>query len=154
MRSHSPRVSSTTCSSSGLAAERRSKLDHSRTAAGGMAQPTFFKETPSSTLAEIAASTQSQLIDASRASQRIRGLASLDEAGPMHLTFFDNQKYAAQLPLTKAGACLVSERFEADLPPHVAVLRSANPFRAFVNLARQMHEDALRPQSWFAEADI
>ena len=62
----------------------------------------------------------------------IRGLASLDEAGPMHLTFFDNLKYADQLASTKAGACLVSPRFEASVPAHVAVLRAAQPFRAFV----------------------
>jgi UDP-3-O-[3-hydroxymyristoyl] glucosamine N-acyltransferase len=39
---------------------------------------------------------------------------ALDEAGPMHLTFFDNLKYVDQLASTKAGACLVSQRFEAD----------------------------------------
>ena len=58
-----------------------------------------------------------------------QGLASLDEAGPMHLTFFDNLKYADQLAATRAGACLVSERFEASVPAHVAVLRAAQPFR-------------------------
>jgi UDP-3-O-[3-hydroxymyristoyl] glucosamine N-acyltransferase len=52
-----------------------------------MAQPTFFEPPPSSTLAEIAASTKAHLVDASRGSQQVRGLASLDEAGPMHLTF-------------------------------------------------------------------
>ena len=40
----------------------------------------------------------------------------------MHLTFFDNLKYADQLAATKAGACLVSPRFEANVPAHVAVL--------------------------------
>ena len=50
----------------------------------------------------------------------------------MHLAFFDNLKYADQLEATKAGACLVSPRFEAQVPPHVAVLRAAQPFRAFV----------------------
>lgn len=114
-----------------------------------MTQPVFFKSPPSSTLAEIAASTGAQLIDASRGSERIKGLASLDQAGPMHLTFFDNHKYAAQLAATKAGACLVNSRFEADVPAHVAVLRSTAPFRAFVKIAREFHADTLRPQSWF-----
>src|SRR2546423_15317787 len=66
----------------------------------------------------------------------------------MHLAFFDNPRYADQLALTKAGACLVSERFEKRVPPHVAVLRAAQPFRAFVRIAREWHGDALRPQSW------
>jgi len=114
-----------------------------------MAQPIFFKQPPSSTLAEIAALTKSVLVDPTRGDHIIRGLASLDEAGPMHLAFFDNPKYADQLALTKAGACLVSPRFEAKVPAHVAVLRAAQPFRAFVQISREWHEDALRPQTWF-----
>jgi UDP-3-O-[3-hydroxymyristoyl] glucosamine N-acyltransferase len=119
-----------------------------------MAQPTFFEQPPSSTLADIAALTGSHLVDASRSGQQVRGLASLDEAGPMHLTFFDNLKYADQLASTKAGACLVHERFEARVPADVAVLRAVQPFRAFVKLARELHDDALRPQSWFGVSGI
>ncbi len=119
-----------------------------------MAQPTFFERPPLSTLADIAALTGAHLFDASLAGQEVRGLASLDEAGPMHLSFFDNLKYADQLASTKAGACLVSPRFEANVPAHVAVLRTAQPFRAFVLVARELHRDALRPQSWFGCAGI
>ena len=119
-----------------------------------MAQPTFFKPSPSSTLADVVALTKAELADPSRAGQQVRGLASLDEAGPMHLTFFDNLKYAGQLALTKAGACLVGARFEADVPGHVAVLRVAQPFREFVKVARQWHGDTLRPESWFDNQGI
>ncbi len=114
-----------------------------------MAQPKFFEPPRSSTLAEFAALTGAHLVDPSRADQKVRGLASLDEAGPMHLAFFDNLKYADELASTKAGACLVSLRFEASVPSHVAVLRAKQPFRAFVQIARELHSDALRPQSWF-----
>src|SRR4051812_24767176 len=108
-----------------------------RIATGRMAQSNFFVAPPPSTLAEIAALTKAQLVDPARAGQTIRGLASLDEAGPMHVAFFDNLKYAGLLASTKAGACLVSPRFETSVPAHVAVLRVAEPFRAFVALARE-----------------
>jgi UDP-3-O-[3-hydroxymyristoyl] glucosamine N-acyltransferase len=114
-----------------------------------MAQPIFFKQHPSSTLAELAALTGAVLADPERGDQVIRGLASLDEAGPMHLAFFDNVRYADQLKTTKAGACLVHPRFEAQVPADVVVLRANQPFRAFVKLSREWHADALRPQSWF-----
>src|SRR5260370_40613560 len=55
-----------------------------RTATGGRAQPNFFKQPPSSMLADIAALTQGQLVDPSRGGLQIRGPASLDESGPMH----------------------------------------------------------------------
>ena len=119
-----------------------------------MAQPTFFERPPSSTLAEIAALTTAHLTDPSLGSRSVRGLAPLDEAGPMHLTFFDNLKYAGQLASTKAGACLVSPRFESRVPAGVAVLRSAQPFRDFVNIARELYKSALRPQSWFGNPGI
>ena len=125
-----------------------------RTATGGMAQPIFFQQPPPSTLADLAALTEAHLADPSRGGQQIRGLASLDEAGPMHLVFFDNLKYADELASTKAGACLVARRFEAGVPAHVAVLRAAHPFREFVKIARALHGDALRPQSWFGSAGI
>jgi UDP-3-O-[3-hydroxymyristoyl] glucosamine N-acyltransferase len=119
-----------------------------------MAQPTFFEQSPSSTLAEVAALTKAHLVDASKGGQAVKGLASLDEAGPMHLTFFDNLKYAGQLASTKAGACLVSARFEASVPAHVVVLRAAQPFRDFVKIARELYSGALRPQSWFGNPGI
>src|SRR3981081_2613712 len=114
-----------------------------------MAQPTFFKQSPPQTLADLAALAKAHLVDPSRAGQEVKGLASLNEAGPMHLAFFDNLKYVDELAATKAGACLVSPRFEARVPPHVAVLRAAQPFRAFVQIAREWHAGALRPQTWF-----
>ena len=119
-----------------------------------MAQPTFFQQPPSSTLADLAALTKSILVDPSRGGQQVKGLASLDEAGPMHLTFFDNLKYADQLASTKAGACLVSPRFEARVPADVAILRAPQPFREFVRIAREWHGDALRPQSWCGNEGI
>ncbi|MCO5129682.1 MAG: UDP-3-O-(3-hydroxymyristoyl)glucosamine N-acyltransferase [Xanthobacteraceae bacterium] len=112
-----------------------------------MAQPTFFRQPQRMTLAEVAALVGADLLDASRAGQSVRDVAALDEAGPADLAFFDNLKYLDQLTRTHAGACLVHDRFVARVPSHVAVLRAAQPFRAFVALARHLHADALRPRS-------
>jgi len=119
-----------------------------------MAHPTFFANPSPKTLADIAALAGAHLVDSSQAGMTIRRLASLDEAGPSHLAFFDNPKYADQLAATRAGACIVDKRFEADVPAHVAVLRAAEPFRAFVQVARELHREALRPQSWFGVEGI
>ncbi|NVN86353.1 MAG: UDP-3-O-(3-hydroxymyristoyl)glucosamine N-acyltransferase [Rhodopseudomonas sp.] len=119
-----------------------------------MAQPRFLNQPPASTLVDVATMAQAHLVDASRGSQRITGIASLAEAGPIHLTFFDNGKFAAELRSTLAGACLISERFEAAVPAHVAVLRSADPLRAFIRVATELNGDALRPRSWFGIVGI
>lgn len=72
----------------------------------------------------------------------------------MHLTFFENLRYADQLQRTRAGACLVSERFEGQVPSHVAVLRAKRPFQAFVGYCSHIHSDTLRPASWFDQSGV
>lgn len=119
-----------------------------------MAHLTFFKQPARSTLADIAALTGAHLVDTGRAGQEISGLAALDRAGPYDLTFCDSRKYADQLAHTRAGACLVGERLESLVPPHVAALRVADPYRAFVVVARSLHGDSLRPTSSFANDGI
>jgi len=126
----------------------------SLTSAGGMTQPTFFKRPSPVTLADLAALTGAELADASSADRLMTGVASLDRAGPRHLTFCEAKKYAAQLEQTYAGACFVSERLEASVPAHVAVLRAAEPYRAFVTAMRALYPDTLRPTSWFDNGDV
>lgn len=59
----------------------------------------------------------------------ITGVAGIETAGPQHLTFVANPKYAAQVKTTAAGAILL----EPDFPTvnGTATLRVANPYRAF-----------------------
>jgi UDP-3-O-[3-hydroxymyristoyl] glucosamine N-acyltransferase len=105
----------------------------------------FFADPPSLTLADIAEITGAVLVDAGRAQVAITGLAVLDEAGPSQLTFVDSARYTSQLAGCHAAACLVSRRFENEVPARIAVLRVADPHRAFVAVARKLHADALSP---------
>jgi UDP-3-O-[3-hydroxymyristoyl] glucosamine N-acyltransferase len=106
----------------------------------------FFSEPPRLTLADVAEMTGAVLVDSRRALVPIAGLAVLDEAGPSHLTFLENAKYAPQLANCHAAACLISRKFEQELPGHVAALRVTQPYRAFVAVARKLHADALVPR--------
>lgn len=123
-------------------------------AIAGAIPPVFFKTPATMALAEVARLAGAELVDAGRADLPIRGLASLDHAGPHHLAFFDNLKYADQLKHTRAGACLVGARYASAVPDHVAVLRAADPFRAFVAIGRHLHQDALRPPSFLGNDGI
>ncbi|PSH05112.1 MAG: UDP-3-O-(3-hydroxymyristoyl)glucosamine N-acyltransferase [Acidobacteria bacterium] len=58
----------------------------------------------------------------------ITGVAGIEEAGPQHLTFISNSKYAALAKSTKAAAILVTDDFSAEGLP---VLRHSNPYLAF-----------------------
>ncbi|HSY04284.1 MAG TPA: UDP-3-O-(3-hydroxymyristoyl)glucosamine N-acyltransferase [Acidobacteriaceae bacterium] len=58
----------------------------------------------------------------------ITGVAGIEEAGPGHVTFVANPKYAAMARTTSAAAILVSPDFP-DVP--AATLRMANPYLGF-----------------------
>src|ERR1051326_9016032 len=58
----------------------------------------------------------------------ITAVVGIEDAGPGHLTFVSNPKYAAKAKTTRAGAIIVSPDFP-ELP--VATLRNSNPYLTF-----------------------
>jgi UDP-3-O-[3-hydroxymyristoyl] glucosamine N-acyltransferase len=58
----------------------------------------------------------------------ISAVSGIEEAGPGHLTFVANPKYAIAARVTKASAVIVDEKFPALT---VATLRTKNPYLAF-----------------------
>jgi len=52
----------------------------------------------------------------------IDGIHTLSEASPRQLSFFNDSKYASQLPDTKAGAVLIDEKHAKLLPPATIAL--------------------------------
>lgn len=84
----------------------------------------------------------------------IGDIATLDRAGPSDIVFFDNLKYASQLPMTQAAACFIGKRGAPGLPASVIRLRAKDPYRAFVLVARALYEASLQPGSWFGGEGI
>jgi UDP-3-O-[3-hydroxymyristoyl] glucosamine N-acyltransferase len=119
-----------------------------------MAGPSFLPNAESLSLSAIAELTGATLAETARGGIRIANIAALDRAGPADLTFIDNIKYVDQLQLTRAGACLMSARFEKQAPAGVVVLRSREPYRAFVTVARALFAGMLRPSSVFGAGTV
>ncbi|HLH86820.1 MAG TPA: UDP-3-O-(3-hydroxymyristoyl)glucosamine N-acyltransferase [Xanthobacteraceae bacterium] len=114
-----------------------------------MNEPLFFKPARALTVGEIATLTGAEARAAADLARPIGDIAPLDRAGPADITFFDKRGSAADLATTRAGACLVGERFVADVPARVAALRVRDPYRAFVMVARALFPAAQRPSSLF-----
>src|SRR5262245_17083567 len=67
----------------------------------------------------------------------ITGVVGIEEAGPGHLTFVSNPKYAAKARTTTASAIIVS----ADFPDvEHATLRSPNPYLTFAQAVELFYE--------------
>jgi UDP-3-O-[3-hydroxymyristoyl] glucosamine N-acyltransferase len=112
-----------------------------------MQHPGFFERTGPFALAEIAEKVGAALTNESDGGRSIGDVRPLRTAGPSHLAFFDNRKYADQLTATSAGACVVGKGDVARAPASVATLTSATPYLTFARALRLFYPDALHSKA-------
>jgi UDP-3-O-[3-hydroxymyristoyl] glucosamine N-acyltransferase len=101
------------------------------------------------TIEEISALTGAKPRAGDPLDWRISNIAPLDTAVAADISFLDKPKFLDALANTRAGACFVSPRFEANAPQGLAVLVTPEPYRAFVAVTRALFPNALRPSSLF-----
>jgi len=119
-----------------------------------MTEAFFFRRHSGLTLREIVALTGAKPPPGADLDRRITGIAVLDRATPGDLCFLDKAKFAGQASICEAGACLAPERLAHLLPDCVSVLYARQPYRAFVEVARTLFADTLRPSSLFEARGI
>src|SRR5215467_4240031 len=86
----------------------------------------------------------------------ISGVAGMEQAGPGHLTFLANPKYAPKVKHTKASAILVAEPI-AGLA--IAFLVSSNPYLDFARGLALFYQPprpapGIHPLAWVARTAI
>ncbi|MBX9843133.1 MAG: UDP-3-O-(3-hydroxymyristoyl)glucosamine N-acyltransferase [Xanthobacteraceae bacterium] len=116
--------------------------------------PQFFSAESSLTVGEIATLTGSEPRAGAELDRRITNIAPIDLAGPSDLTFLDNFNFTGELKTTRAGAILISARFEAQAPAHLTVLRSREPYKAFVLVTQKFYQSSLRPGSPYGDHGV
>jgi UDP-3-O-[3-hydroxymyristoyl] glucosamine N-acyltransferase len=114
----------------------------------------FFPLGATPTLGEIAQWCDARLAEGADATQIVRDVAALDQAGPGDLTFFDNARYLDGLKTTLAGAVLVAPRYASLAPAGCAALVIAQPYRAMALVMAKMFPSATRPASVFGETGV
>jgi len=115
-----------------------------------MSARSFFRGDRQTTVGEIAKLTGAEFLRNSDPARTITGIATLDRAGPSDLAVLDHARYAEQARSSAAGACLTDRQLAECVPPNAALLVAEKPFQAFVNAARALFPDALRPSSLFS----
>jgi UDP-3-O-[3-hydroxymyristoyl] glucosamine N-acyltransferase len=109
----------------------------------------FFDRPSGLTVAEIIALTGAESSQTAALSRLMIDVAPVDLAGPGDLTFVEANKYVEALTTTRAGACLMPPGFEGHAPEGLIVLRTKEPYRAFVAVHRKLYPQSLRPASLF-----
>lgn len=79
------------------------------------------------------------------AATQIRGVSTLEDAGPDEITFLSNPKYDRMLSTTRAGAVVV--RGNQSKPDGMSVLRTRDPYEANARLMVFLHGYRRHPYS-------
>jgi UDP-3-O-[3-hydroxymyristoyl] glucosamine N-acyltransferase len=109
----------------------------------------FFPRPQALTVRDIAALTGAVPCDGVNLDHAVAGIAALERARSSDLVFIDSPKYVDRLADTRAGVCLAMDRFVEGAPASLNVLRTKQPFRDFVTVARKLYPDSLKPTSLF-----
>ena len=117
-----------------------------------MSEPVFLRYAHGLALEQVANLVGAEAPAAAR-ERRVVNVAALDRASPSDISFFDKKSLAAAAAVTHAGACLVTAALAKELPTRVVALVVAEPYRAFVQVARELFPHALRPSSMYEAGD-
>jgi UDP-3-O-[3-hydroxymyristoyl] glucosamine N-acyltransferase len=104
-----------------------------------MADPRFFDRAGPYSLADLAALSGARLSSPADAGRLISDVAPLEAAGPDDVTFLDNRKYLDAFARSRAGAAFVGERLTDCAPAGMALLVTAEAYKAFARTAQAFY---------------
>ncbi|MGI9382146.1 MAG: UDP-3-O-(3-hydroxymyristoyl)glucosamine N-acyltransferase [Methyloligellaceae bacterium] len=107
-----------------------------------MEHPGFFERAGPLPLGDIVDATRAAPAPEMDLGLEITDVRPLDDAGPGHISFFDNTKYLDQFAATGAVACFAREQYKDRAPDGASVLVSDDPYRAFAIALTLFYPDA------------
>jgi UDP-3-O-[3-hydroxymyristoyl] glucosamine N-acyltransferase len=110
-----------------------------------MSDPVFLRDTRGLSVDEIVMLTGATAPVPQKRAIRVVNIAPLDRAGPGDISFFDNKRFSTDAERTHAGVCLTGAALVQLLPQHVVALVVREPYGAFVQVARTLFPQSLRP---------
>ena len=100
-----------------------------------MADSRFFAVSGPFTLSQLAQIADAEIAGAGDPAKQFCDVRPLDTAGPAHVSFLDNQRYAERFTRSAAGAVLVAPELIPRAPDHMALLVSSDPYRGYARVA-------------------
>ena len=118
-----------------------------------MADPRFFTVAGPFTLGDLAEISSANPAAGCDISRQFRDVAPLNTAGADDVSFLDNRKYASAFLSSKAGLCIVAPDMADKAPAGMALLLTADPYRAYARIAQAFYPIAtfeawVAPTAW------
>jgi UDP-3-O-[3-hydroxymyristoyl] glucosamine N-acyltransferase len=118
-----------------------------------VADPRFFAAAGPFTAGALAELTAARL-ERGDPERLLTDVAPLDAAGPEHLSFLENRKYAAAFAASRAGAAFVHPDLAARAPEGMALLVTPKPYKAYALAASAFHPEPAPPAGIAATAVV
>lgn len=103
-----------------------------------MANPDFFDNAGPLSLAELAVIAEAKLQGGDPLTM-ILDVQPLQTATKDHISFLENKLYVDAYTVSNAGVCLVDEAMVSRAPKHMALLITAEPYRAYARVAKAFY---------------
>lgn len=110
-----------------------------------MTDPVFFTPAREFTVGEIADLTGAEIQESSDNLQLVRTVSSIKDAGEGSLTFAEDRSARHALAKLRACAVFCAHDLYEQVPDGVVGLKTTHPKRAFAQIARILHPDAVKP---------
>jgi UDP-3-O-[3-hydroxymyristoyl] glucosamine N-acyltransferase len=101
--------------------------------------PRFFVRGGPFSAAVLAEACGASLQSPGDAARTLHGVAPLQAAGPGHVSFLDNRRYAPMLDDTSAGAVIVHPALVARVPPGTVALVTPEPYLGWARVSALFH---------------
>jgi len=119
-----------------------------------MADPRFHSASGPFSLKELAELSGAKIGDGADPEAKFVDIQSLGDAGPKHVSFLDNKRYAESFSKSRAGACLVHPDHGGAAPKDMALLLSEEPYRAYAKVAAAFYPPKPVEKLTAASADV
>jgi UDP-3-O-[3-hydroxymyristoyl] glucosamine N-acyltransferase len=104
-----------------------------------MADPRFFDRAGPFTLETLSALSGARLLNPEGGARLFQDVGPLETAGPDDVSFLENRKYLQTFVHSQAGAVFVDEQVAGRAPPGMALLVSAEPYKAYALAAQAFY---------------
>ena len=103
----------------------------------------FNKKFEFLTLAQALEITGASLLSQSDSAQKISDVATLDKANESQISFLNGGQYLEKFSASKAGFCLIEEKYASRVPQGITALIHKNPYFAYSKIAAAFYEEKL-----------
>jgi UDP-3-O-[3-hydroxymyristoyl] glucosamine N-acyltransferase len=103
----------------------------------------FYKKSEFFTVAQITATIGATVVKEDDLNKKVFGISTLDSSDKTQISFLNSARYLAKFTVSKAGFCLIEEKYLAKAPATMTLLIHKNPYFAYAKIAESFYAEKI-----------